>query len=112
MRVTRIQGETVGLCLLLSAAVVIAARLAGFAETGAALGAGVLIGSLNGFTFQAVLDRRAPILAASIVRLAFFSLLVLLVWRWTGWPLVPLVLGVGVAQLVMAGVGARQGSRA
>ena len=112
MRVGAIQGETLGLCLLLAAAVVIASRVAGFADTGAALGAGIVIGSLNGFTFQAVLDRRAPILATSIVRLAFFSLLAIAVARLAGWSLWPVVLGVGVAQIVMVGVGIRQGSRA
>jgi hypothetical protein len=86
--------------------------MTGNGDAGVALGAGILIGSLNGFTFQAVLDRRAPILATSILRLAFFSLLALALARLAGWSIWSVVLGIGVAQLVMVGVGVRQGRRA
>jgi len=109
VRSQTVQGRTLSLCLALAALVLGVAAVFGQAGIGAALAVGVVIGSFNGFTLQAVLDRRAPILPTSIVRLAFFSLLALLVARLGGMPVWAVVLGVGLAQLVMVGVGALRG---
>jgi len=109
VRSRSVQGQTLSLCLALAALVFGGAAILGEAHLGAALAVGIVIGSVNGFTLQAVLDRRAPILPTSIVRLALFSLLALLVARLGGMPVWAVVLGVGLAQLVMVGVGALRG---
>lgn len=100
------------LCLVLAAAVLLAATLMGQTSVGAGLAIGVVIGSFNGFTIKAVLDHRAPILPTSILRLALFSLLALAAARLTGASVWPVVTGVGLAQLVMVAVSTRLGLRA
>ena len=112
MRLGSIQGQTLSLCLVFAATVFVGAELAGQPSVGLGLAVGILIGSVNGFTLQAVLDRRAPILATSIVRLAMFSLLSIAAAWLIGASIWSVVLGVGLAQLVMVVVGARQGFRA
>jgi hypothetical protein len=112
MRVGSIQSETLGASVVLAAAVLFVSAVAGHLTIGAGLGIGLVIGALNGFTFQAVLDRRAPILVTSIIRLSFFSLLALIVARIVGDSVWPVVTGIGIAQLVMVGVSVRHGSRA
>jgi hypothetical protein len=112
VRLGSIQGQTLSLCLLLAGMVFVGSELAGRAPVGMGLAVGVVIGSFNGFTLQAVVDRRAPILATSIVRLALFSLLSIAAARLLGGSIWSVVLGVGLAQLVMVVVGARQGFRA
>ena len=112
MRLGSIQGQTLSLCLLLAVMVFVGADLAGQAAVGMGLAVGLMIGSFNGFTLQAVIDRRAPILATSIVRLALFSLVAIVAARLLGGSIWSVVLGVGLAQLVMVAVGARQGLRA
>lgn len=111
MRLGSIQGQTLSLCLLLAVMVFVGAELAGRASVGMGLAVGVLIGSFNGFTLQVVVDRRAPILATSIVRLTLLSLLSIAAARLIGGSIWSVVLGVGLAQLVMVAVGARQGLR-
>jgi hypothetical protein len=112
VRLGSIQGQTLSLCVLLAAMVFVGSDLAGHASVGMGLAIGVLIGSFNGFTLQAVVDRRAPILATSIVRLAMFSVLSIAAARLIGGSIWSVVLGVGLAQLVMVAVGARRGLRA
>jgi len=107
-----IQRQTLGVCLVLAAAIAAGALLIGQPAVGAGMGLGVLIGSMNGFTVRAVIERRAPILPTSILRLALFSLLAIAAARLTGGSIWPVVLGVGMAQLAMVAVGARQGLRA
>jgi hypothetical protein len=106
-----IQRQTLRVCLVLALGTAAGAALVGQPSLGAGLGLGVLIGSLNGFTFRAVIERRAPILATSILRLGFFSLLAIAAARLTGGSIWPVALGVGMAQLAMVAVGARQGLR-
>jgi hypothetical protein len=112
VRAGSIQGETLGASVVLAAAVILTAAFAGHLRLGAGLGAGLVIGAFNGFTFKAVIDRRAPILVTSVVRLSFFTLLALIVARIVGESVWPVVIGIGIAQLVMVGVSVRQGSRA
>jgi hypothetical protein len=107
-----VQRETVGVSLVLTAAVLVAAITTGNTNIGAAVGIGLVVGSLNGLVFEVLLDRRAPILPTSILRLAFLSMLALAAARLLGWPVWPLVGGIAAAQLVMAAVGLRQGLRA
>lgn len=112
MRVGSIQGQTLGASMILAAAVALGAGLAGHLSLGAGVGIGLLLGSFNGFFIQALLERRAPMLATSVLRLAFFSLLALIAARFVGGAVWPVVIGIGIAQLVMVGVGVRRGLRA
>jgi len=93
VRVARIQRETVGACLLLTGAIIVGAGIAGQPLIGAGLGAGVVLGSLNGFT-------------------AMFTILALIAARLLGVSVWPVAIGMGLAQLVMVGFGVRQGMRA
>jgi hypothetical protein len=112
VRAGTIQVETLGASLFLAAAVIVAAGVSGHASLGIGVGVGLILGSINGFIIQFVLDRRAPILPTSVLRLALISLLALVAARFAGGSIWPVVIGVGFAQLVMVGVGVRQGRRA
>ena len=112
MRAGSIQRETLVTSLVLAGALVLGADLAGRIFLGIGLGAGLILGSLNGFIIQATLDRGAPMLASSILRLALFTLLALVAARLLGGSVWPVVIGIGAAQLVMVGIGVRQGRRA
>jgi len=107
-----IQAETLGASLLLAAAVILSAGLAGQGTLGAGVGVGLVLGSFNGFIIKALLDRRAPMLPTSILRLAMYSLIALLAARILGGSVWPVVIGIGIAQLVQVGVGVRRGLRA
>ena len=98
-------------CAILAVAIAIAMALAGHPSIGFGLAAGLLLGSLNGYLIQGLLGRGAPFLAASLLRLVFFSSLVLLAaltLRGDAWTL---ALGIGIAQLVMVAVAIRKGLR-
>ncbi len=111
MRRDSVQGQTLGVSLLLAATTFLVASIAGYQSPGTAVAAGLVLGSANGFLIQSTLDRRAPILATSFVRLALFTLVAVAAARLTGLSIWPLVGGVALAQLVMFGVGVRQGLR-
>ena len=68
--------------------------------------------ALNGYVIDALLGRGAPFLAGSMLRLATFSAVALLVATAFGIAAWPVVIGVAGAQLVMVGAGVRQGMRA
>jgi hypothetical protein len=112
VRAGTIQRETLVVSLLFALAAVAVSNLAGRPLLGAGVGAGLVLGSLNGFLIQAMLDRGAPMLATSFLRLTLFSLLALAAARLLGGSAWPVVAGVAAAQLVMVGVGVRQGRRA
>ncbi len=103
---------TVVASAVLAAGIALVAQLTGHLAAGIGLGAGVLIGSGNGYLVGALLDRGTPIVAGSIVRLAFLSALALgaaLVLGSSAWSV---ILGVGLAQFVMVAAAVRQGLRA
>ncbi len=102
---------TIG-CAVLAAAIVVASALAGHLGLGVGLAAGLLLGSLNGYAIQELLDRRAPFRAASMMRLVALSAVVLIAAMIFGRQAWTVPLGIGLAQLVMAGAGVRQGLRA
>jgi hypothetical protein len=112
VRVGRIQRETVGASLLLAGAIIVGAGMAGHAPIGTGLAAGVVLGSLNGLAIQSVLDHRGPILATSVLRLAMLTILALIAAGLLGVSVWPVAIGMGLAQLVMVGVGVRRGMRA
>jgi O-antigen/teichoic acid export membrane protein len=102
---------TIG-CAVLAAAIVVAGTLFGHISVGIGLAAGLLLGPVNGYAFQELLVRRAPLRIASLIRLVAFSSLVLLAAVIFGTQAWTLPLGIGLAQLVMVGAGVRQGLRA
>ncbi len=112
MRGRNVQGQTLAASFALALTVLLAATMVGNVSFGAAVSLGLVIGSVNGFSIQLMLDRRMPILVTSFLRLALLSLLALAVARLSGLSVWPMVFGVGLAQLVMVGIGARQGLRA
>jgi hypothetical protein len=104
--------DTLVASAVLAAGIALVAELTGHLATGIGLGAGVLIGSGNGYLVGAFLDRGTPIVAGSIVRLALFSALALGAALMLGSAAWSVVLGVGIAQFVMVAAAVRQGMRA
>jgi hypothetical protein len=104
--------DTVVASAILAVAVGAVAALFGEVRIGLGLGAGLLLGSANGFAIAALLGQDAPFIAGSMLRLATLTVIALLVALVFGISAWPVVLGVGAAQLVMVGVGVRQGLRA
>ena len=103
---------TVTACALLAAAIAIGAALAGHLWWGMGIGAGLLLGSLNGYLVQALLNRGTPMVAGSLLRLVMFSSIVLVAALMLGSSAWTVPLGIGIAQLVMVAAGVRQGLRA
>ena len=96
-------------CALAAAVALAAGVLTGHPTIGAGLGAGLLLGSANGYLLQGLLGRGTPFVASTLFRIVLFSSLVLaaaFVLRAAAWT-VPL--GIGLAQLVLVGAGMRQG---
>ena len=112
MRAGTIQQETLITSLVLACVVLVAAGLAGQMLLGAGVGVGLVVGSFNGFIFKAALDRGAPILITSFLRLSLFTVLGLLAARLMGGSVWPVVAGIATAQLVMVAASVRQGMRA
>lgn len=97
---------------ILALVVTTVAAVFGQAAIGLGVGAGLLLGSANGYAIEALLGRATPFLAASMLRLATLSALGLLLAVAFGISAWPVMIGVGAAQLVMVGAGVRQGLRA
>jgi hypothetical protein len=98
-------------CVVLAIAAGAAVSAAGHPVVGIGLAAGVLLGALNGYLIQGLLDRGAPFVAASLMRIVFFSSIVLVAavaLREAAWAV---ALGIALAQLVMVAVGVRAGLR-
>jgi hypothetical protein len=103
--------KTVVACSILSVAAVAIAIAIGHLAIGVGLAAGLLLGSANGYLIQGLINRGAPFVAASLLRILFFTSIVLIAalsLREAAWPL---ALGIGLAQLVMVAVGVRTGLR-
>ena len=103
--------QTVVACSIAAVAATVIGSALGHPAAGLAMAAGLVLGSLNGYLIQGLLNRGAPFVAASLMRILFFSSLVLiaaLTLRTNAWAL---ALGIGLAQLVMVGVGIRRGLR-
>jgi hypothetical protein len=104
--------ETVIASAVLALVATTIAGLFGQITIGVGLGAGLLLGSANGYAIQALLGQAAPFLAGSLLRLATLSALALLLAVAVGISAWPVMIGIAVAQLVMVGAGVRQGLRA
>jgi hypothetical protein len=85
---------------------------AGHAPLGLGLGAGLILGAVNGHLILATLNHRAPFVAASIGRLAAVSAVAVLLAILLGRDSWSVLIGVGAAQFVMVAAGVRQGLRA
>ena len=98
-------------CSVLSVAVAVVASASGHLGLGLGMAAGLMLGSANGYLIQGLLNRGTPFVAASLLRILFFSSLVLiaaLTMRGSAWTV---ALGIGLAQLVMVLAGVRSGLR-
>lgn len=104
--------ETVIASAVLALVATTIAGLFGQISIGVGLGAGLLLGSANGYAIQALLGQAAPFLAGSMLRLATLSALALLLAVAFGISAWPVMIGIAGAQLVMVGAGVRQGLRA
>jgi hypothetical protein len=103
--------KTVVLCAAAAVASAILGTLTGHLAQGLGVAAGLMLGSLNGYLLQGLMARGAPFVAASLLRILFFSSLILtaaLIFRSSAWTI---ALGIGCAQLAMVAVGIRQGIR-
>ncbi len=112
MKAGSVERDTLVTSLLLAGVVLVAAGLSGRMLMGSGIGVGLVVGAFNGFIIKALLDRGAPILATSLLRLAFFTIVALLGARLMGSDIWPIAAGIAIAQLVMVGVGVRQGMKA
>ncbi len=104
--------KTLAGCVVLAALAGGAGVAAGHPMVGAGLAVGLVLGSANGYLIQGLLNRGAPFVAASLLRIVLFSSIVLVValaLRDTAWAV---ALGIALAQLVMVAVGVRAGLRA
>ena len=103
--------QTVLACVAISVAIAAVASASGHAAIGLGVAVGLILGSANGYLIQGLLNRGAPFVAASLLRILFFSSLVLiaaLTMRGSAWTV---ALGIGLAQLVMVVAGVRSGLR-
>jgi hypothetical protein len=103
--------ETVAASVAIAGIALVAGLVLGQAPFGVGLAAGLVIGSLNGELVRRVIDRRAPFVVASLMRLALLSGLAILVAYLFSASTVALLLGVAAAQAVMVGAAVRQGLR-
>jgi hypothetical protein len=103
--------RTFAVSALLAGAAIFTTSAMGKSLIGIAVGVGLIIGSSNAFLIQQAVQRRAPFVAASIVRLALLTSAGFLAALLLGGPIWPVMLGVAGAQLVMTGVGVREGLR-
>lgn len=103
------QGDALRASLLIAGIAIAAGALSGYAPLGFAVAAGLAAGAVNTFFMWSLLERRAPILATSFLRLAFFTLLAIVAARLLGVSAWAVVAGIAAAQLVMVGAAVRRG---
>lgn len=112
MKVGGLLRDTVAVSSAMAVLVLLIAGIAGQLTLGIGLGAGLIIGSLNGHLAAALLATETPFVMGSVVRMAVLSAVAILAAVLLGSPAWAVLLGVGGAQLVMVGAGVRQGLRA
>ena len=104
--------RTVVASSVLAAVTAVGGALTDHMQVGFGLGAGLLLGSLNGYLIQGMLKRGTPFVASSLFRILSLTAVVLLaafLLRGNAWAI---ALGIGVAQLIMVAVSVREGLRA
>lgn len=112
MKVGGLLRDTVAVSAAVAVLVLLISAAAGQPTLGVGLGAGLVIGSLNGHLVAALLARDTPFVMGSVVRMAILSAVAVLAALVLGSPAWAVLLGVGAAQLVMVGAGVREGLRA
>lgn len=85
--------------------------LAGRADVGVALAAGVVVGSTNVLLIPFLMSQGAPSIAGNAIRLFLLSLVALAAALALGGAIWPVMVGVAVAQAVMVVASVRQGMR-
>lgn len=103
------QGDALRASLLIAAVAIAAGTISGYGVIGLAVAAGLVAGSLNSFFMWSLLERRAPILPTSFLRLAFFTILALVAARLLGVSTWAVIAGIAAAQLVMVVAAVRRG---
>ena len=95
-------------CAAMAVAAALLALALGHPRAGFALGAGLVVGSLNGFLAERALRSAVPFRATSLARMAVLSVAGLAIGLLLGMDVawLPLV-GIAVAQIVLAVVAAR-----
>ncbi len=111
MKVGGILRETVVASAVLAAVITLVAGVTGHLTFGLSVGAGLLLGSGNGYLFLALLNHGTPVVAGSMLRLISTSVLALAAFFVFGLTMWPAILGLAAAQLVMVGASVRQGLR-
>jgi hypothetical protein len=103
--------ETVIASAVLAAAITLIAGLTGHLMFGLSIGAGLMLGSGNGYLFLALLNHGAPIVGGTMLRLISITFVVVIGTLVFGLAMWPAVLGLAAAQLVMVAASVRQGMR-
>lgn len=99
-------------CLSGAALVVIGATVAGHPTAGAAIAIGIVIGAANGHIARWLLDIGVPFGITSLARITMLTAIAVAVGAIFGFSRVFLVvLGLGIAQLIMAGSALRELTR-
>lgn len=106
-----VQGDALGASFLIATLALAGGVAAGDAAVGVAVATGLVAGTLNSSFMWSLLQRRAPILATSFIRLAFFTVLALVAARLLGVSTWTVVAGIAGAQLLMVWAGVRHGLR-
>ena len=112
MRFGGILRETVVACAAAAAIATVAGAIMGQLSIGVGLGAGLLVGAVNGYAVAGVLDRGIPFVAGTIIRILFFSaaaIVIAFLLQSEAWAV---LIGVAAAQAVMVVASIRQGLRA
>jgi hypothetical protein len=104
--------ETVVASAVLAVAITLLAGLAGHLTFGLSVGAGLMLGSGNGYLVLVLLNHGTPFVASTMFRLISMTVLVLIASFVFGLTMWPAILGLAAAQLVMVAASVRQGMRA
>ena len=105
------QRETLAASAVLAVAAATIFSLAGRADVGVALAAGVVVGSTNVLLIPFLMSQGAPSVAGNAIRLVLLSLVAIFAALALGGAIWPVMMGVALAQAVMVGASVRQGMR-
>ena len=112
MKVGGMARETVVASATLAVVTMLIASVVGHLSLGLGIGAGLVIGSLNGRLVAGTLEIGMPFVASSIVRMAAVSAIAILAALLLGIAIWAVLIGVAAAQVIMVAAGVRQGLRA
>jgi hypothetical protein len=104
--------ETVVASALLATAIILFAGVTDHLTFGLSVGAGLMLGSVNGYLVLALLKQGTPFVAGSMFRLISITAVTLVAAFVFGLSMWPALLGLAASQLVMVAASVRQGMRA